>query len=80
MQTKSAIAKLEKAGLKVGTDSCGRIFADTATDRISFWNQNGEVVSLCTTRHGAQEDLQSDYFPQRWHDSMAQALKSAGVK
>lgn len=73
MQTSTTLRTLTKAGVAVHQEK--NHFYGTANGKdISWWDQDGRVVCLHTQRSTEQTDIQTDYFPGSYWNSLKSAM------
>ena len=81
MKTERAIKVLSKYAKVEKVESTNLYFAKRISNRdgvlhtISFHDQAGTAICLHTKRSSDQSDMQSDYYPGSFWDTMAQCLR-----
>jgi len=76
-QTKNVIKKLETAGATITRKDSRHFVARFPAANVEVTDQNGEAISIYVIKHGAQDELVSDYFAGSFKDNAAQAIDLA---
>ena len=80
MLVKNVISKLERAGFSVMEErqGCFRASKVGQSDYVHFLRNGGfseDCICLSVVSRNDKSDISTDYFPQLWCDSVAQAIK-----
>lgn len=76
-QTKNALKKLLAAGAIITKKDELHFVARFPAANIEVTDQDGEAIAFYVIRHGAQDDLVSDYFAGSFRSNVKQAIELA---